>query len=483
MSVVPVHVGIAVPAGQFFGRWPRVSAYIWFAASLVAALVAAVVTAELVSPLHIDAARARSAIETAITLSALVSAVLLGAHFNRTRRVRDLLLVVALATVSLTDFVFNAMPAFGIYQAGAYGLSARMACSLVVTGTFAAAALVPVWRRIGSRRSLAVRAALAGIAVLALGGSVDLIAGPGSTGGTPRAFEPIMVSVALASCCGLLIASFGFARRRGLNDREARLLAGVTFLLAGASLQKLALPLMPADWVTPADLLRVAAYTLVLATALHLRSRTREQIARDAIRAERLRIARDLHDGLAQDLAFIAAHSDRLALDFGAEHPLIIAAKRALAVSRGAIVDLEASRAPSAEAALREVAAELEGRFGIEIRVRIDAAGGPEPTILERSELVRIAREAIANAVHHGRARHVTVTLGSKRSDLLLRVSDDGCGLGRATGQSTAGTGLGMLTMQARARTLGGHLIVRLDERGGTEIDVIAAAGRAQPGA
>ena len=66
---------------------------------------------------------------------------------------------------------------------------------------------------------------------------------------------------------------------------------------------------------------------------------------------ERRRIARDLHDGLAQDLAFIAAHGDQIAREAGEEHPLAIAARRALALSRGAIADLSASDAPSARAA------------------------------------------------------------------------------------------------------------------------------------
>jgi signal transduction histidine kinase len=253
--------------------------------------------------------------------------------------------------------------------------------------------------------------------------------------------------------------------------------------MAGAQLGKLAVSVAPPDWVTPSDALRVAAYGLLLATSVGMYRRSQDQLARDAVSAERLRIARDLHDGLAQDLAFIAAHSERLAREFGADHPLAIAASRALAASRGQIVDLEASTASSTEAALREVAAEFGGRFGVDVKVDVDAAGTAarlEPSEHERHELVRIAREAIANAVRHGGARTVTVRLGSRRDNLLLRISDDGCGFNGSAGGQTSGTGLGLRTMRERAGHLGAHLRTRHREGGGAEIDVVARPGAAR---
>jgi signal transduction histidine kinase len=199
------------------------------------------------------------------------------------------------------------------------------------------------------------------------------------------------------------------------------------------------------------------------------------------VSAERLRIARDLHDGLAQDLAFIAAHSERLAREFGADHPLAIAATRALAASRGQIVDLEASHASSTEAALREVAGEFSARFGVKVTVSVPAGVAPraEPSEHERSELVRIAREAVANAIRHGGAHNVTIRLGSRRDDLLLRISDDGCGFSGSAGGKTAGTGLGLRTMRERAGHLGAHLRTRRGEGGGTEIEVVPLPGAA----
>jgi signal transduction histidine kinase len=65
------------------------------------------------------------------------------------------------------------------------------------------------------------------------------------------------------------------------------------------------------------------------------------------------------------------------------------------------------------------------------------------------------------------------VRLGSRRDDLLLRISDDGCGFGRA-GSDTAGTGLGMRTMRARAKSAGGRLVTRSRESGGAEVEVLS---------
>src|SRR5205085_3223532 len=105
--------------------------------------------------------------------------------------------------------------------------------------------------------------------------------------------------------------------------------------------------------------------------ARYAEGRRREAYA--AISSERERIARDLHDGLAQDLACIAAQGQRLDSKLGPEHPLMIATRHALAASRGAIADLWASTAPNTEAALRLIADELERRFDLQVQVRIES--------------------------------------------------------------------------------------------------------------
>jgi signal transduction histidine kinase len=191
-----------------------------------------------------------------------------------------------------------------------------------------------------------------------------------------------------------------------------------------------------------------------------------------ALNAERLRLARDLHDGLAQDLAFIAASAQGLEPELGPRHPLVIAARRALDASRGLMVDLAARSAPTTEVALGLVADELGGRFGVRVEVSATGLTGRAdlgPT--EREEIVMIAREAIVNAVTHGHAQRIDVTLDLEGKRPLLLVRDDGGGV---TSGSTQG-GFGLPTMRARAESLGGRLVMRRGAGGGTELEVRVA--------
>jgi signal transduction histidine kinase len=218
------------------------------------------------------------------------------------------------------------------------------------------------------------------------------------------------------------------------------------------------------------------ALTVVLGTKgwrawLRYQDDLHRSIAEAATTRERKRIARDLHDGLAQDLAFIAAHGDRLAVEKGAEDPLAIAARRALAVSRGAIAELSGTQARTTADALRQVGDELSRRFGIEVDVEADPRASIAVKPSDREDIVRIAREAIVNAARHGRARRVVVSLLALEHQLVLRVRDDGVGMGAAPARS--GGGFGLVCMRERAAALGGRLTAETPRHGGTEVELV----------
>ncbi len=329
-------------------------------------------------------------------------------------------------------------------------------------------------RTISARgRRPTVIAALASLGVVLVGWLFDLTvqtrSADGSrmdTGLSAAIHHPVSTGLVVLSSGVLLVVGVAFVIRARRGYVDGWLLATAAFLLSASRLQYLTLPAVAADWVTPRDALRLGAYAMLLAVAVRQYVRWRHQIA---VAAERERIARDLHDGLAQDLAFIAAHGQRLDGALGPEHPMMVAARRALAASRGAIVDLSASGAASTGAALMAVANELRDRYAVAVEVTIKSDANLPAG--DREEVVRIAREAIVNSIRHGGAKRVEVTFDGRRSEPLLRVLDDGCGIdGEPTGDSF---GFGLPTMRARAESLGGELVTRPNRKGGTVLEVM----------
>jgi len=455
------------------------------AAGAVLAVVALVV--ELLRPMPWHDPGIRAAIETTITIWALMTAGLLLVRWGDTRQRSDLMLLGALAAVSLSDFVFSALPAIAGSGQVLPGTGASLGCEGLVAIAFAAAAFAPQARLEGSSRRPVALAVLAGLGAVALTELIGVAAGGASTsvespasGLAAAAHHPVALGVAIASAATLIAAGVGFVSRTEGDDREAGMLAGAAFVLAAARLQYLAMPAVGAGWVTPREVARLVAYALLLAVAVRTGAGSRHAVTRAAVRAERQRIARELHDSLAQDLAFIAAHSDRLASELGVEHQLTIAARRALAASRGTIIDLAASSAPTTLAALRSVADELASRFAVEVDVRLggEPASGEDADLdpTEREQVVRIAREAIVNAVRHGGARHITVELGLNGCEHLLRVADDGQRMGApATDAVERSGGFGIPSMRARAASVGGQLVARAGNGGGTEVEVLTS--------
>jgi signal transduction histidine kinase len=93
----------------------------------------------------------------------------------------------------------------------------------------------------------------------------------------------------------------------------------------------------------------------------------------------------------------------------------------------------------------------------------------------QRHALVRIAREAVNNAVRHGRARRISVRLTTSQDARCLLIRDDGSGFEVETvadpGKS-GGTGYGLISMRDRARGLPGSLTIRSTPGTGSEVAV-----------
>lgn len=455
-------------------RLPPISPWEWSMPALVA-LSAVVLAAAVVSPMAVDAPALRSAVETVILVCAVSGMWMFHAQFIRGRRLRDLLLFATLLLLAVMQALAYVAP---VLLSGHHTtqFSALAAWGKVfVAGGLAAAAVAPESRLVSSGRrpgaaivavSLAAVGAAELLSRLVQGAQINPPDDP-VIGVTQSVMHPLACGVVLGTAALCLLAGSGFARTaRRDEDPMSALLAGACLVYAASWLYYFPLPGLAYDWVSPREGLRLFALALVLAAAVGSEFRVRAEIAKASELAERRRVAQDLHDGIGQDLAVIAAHSARMAEQLGSDHPVAVAARRALAVSRETIGQLSDPKNATTAEALEAVAGELGDRFAMTVAVRCDKDAELEAD--RRQQLTRIAREAIANAGRHGEAKHVLVSLRSTHHGLVLRVEDDGRGLA-----PSASDGFGINSMRERAAAMGGSMTVRPGPRRGTEVEVV----------
>jgi signal transduction histidine kinase len=444
--------------------------------SVAIAVVAAIVCGFALLPAHAVAPDARGELEVAIAVSAIVTSWLLIANWRRSRELAALLLLAGLLAMSLADFVSLGLPALKEMSRTESSNGVRLGGELVAALAIAAAAIAGLKSARESHRELVGFELGVGAGVVVLGlllailmGARALHTGTGGAGDDPAALSVHTISAAI-----LFAAAIAFVARSPHADSPTVLFAAACLLLAAANLRYLATPAVRTDWVTPKDGLRLAAYGLLAVGAYLQHAKIQRNAASAAIASERERIARDLHDGLAQDLACIAVQGQRLDCQLGPDHPLMVATRHALATSRGVITDLSAFAAPSTEAALCMIADELAHRYDLDVNVRVetDPALGRDDALesAQREDLIRIAREAIVNAATHGTARHVEVVLLRRPGTLLMRVSDDGRGI-----SDTEVSGFGIRSMRARAASLGGQLSAHPRAGGGTDLELLVS--------
>lgn len=228
----------------------------------------------------------------------------------------------------------------------------------------------------------------------------------------------------------------------------------------------------------------------------------RRRLEREVLRSaedERRRIGQDLHDGLGQQLTGIGLIARGLARRLDAEGSAAAGEAHEIAqfiqeadefartLARGLVpVDLEAN---GLAAALERLCANAERLFGIACSVEVrDAYGGARP-LPHPTHLFRIAQEAISNAVRHGRAKHVAVTLAVGSEQVRLRIADDGVGFpGEVHAGGTVSApvrpddnrGMGVRIMHYRAQIAGGALDIRPGVDGGTVVScTVPLDGRA----
>lgn len=192
--------------------------------------------------------------------------------------------------------------------------------------------------------------------------------------------------------------------------------------------------------------------------------RLAKQREQSEVQAERVRIARELHDVLAHSLsqinvqAGVGLHLMERQPDKAAEALASIkeTSKTALDEVRavlGALRSEGASDAPLVpEPGLDRLPALVDGIRGVEVTLDDRIEGAPKPVQLA---LFRIVQESLTNVTRHANARRAAVRLWADEADFHVEVTDDGTGPG-STASETGGRGL--LGMRERAELLGGHL-------------------------
>lgn len=429
-------------------------------------------------PLHV-------AFETAEVLIALLAAFLFYGRYKQSRRWSDLGVVFVLDLLALTNIVFSVIPAVVLQGRPdvRYGW-APAALRFVASATLVACARADIARQTPSPRSALAPFAAAAAAVVALGGI--------SLAFAHRLPDPLDAAVITQTADMLLaghpafmviqglnmtligLAAYSFIRRASGRDDELLLWVGAACVFSSfARLNFLLFPSLYTEYVYTGDFLRFGFYAMLLIGGVREIRSFWTSRAEVAVGEERRRFARDLHDGAAQELLFILAQTRRLRAGRGRPEDLEAlesAADRAVFESRRAIHALSASADRSLPVALREACEELGHRWGNPIDLEAENVDARNETT---EHLVRIAREAITNAIKHAEASSIRVALRTdsrdeKHPSVLLVIEDDGVGFD--LDRAATGTRFGVSSMRERAAVLGGQLEIESRPGDGTRV-------------
>lgn len=234
----------------------------------------------------------------------------------------------------------------------------------------------------------------------------------------------------------------------------------------------------------------VAVATLAWSVALRRKVRAQtsvicDQLSRETLLHERTRMARELHDTVEQELMGLSLQLEA-AGDILPDSPAT--AQRALLTGQALLKHTRAEvrrsiwdlRVPEfeqrdLETALRETLVPLSTPGGPEISVEVEGAARRMPGAVE-VHLLRIATEAVTNAVKHAGARRIVAGVRFASDALTVRVRDDGRGFDSARAMKLSSGHFGLLGMNERAQRIGGTLDLRTAPGSGTEIVVRVAA-------
>jgi signal transduction histidine kinase len=224
------------------------------------------------------------------------------------------------------------------------------------------------------------------------------------------------------------------------------------------------------------DIKRAAIRMRQLGLAIRV-ARVAAAARESAIVAERNRIARELHDTVAQGLAAILFHIENgQALLHDAETDALAALEQAREVAHESLAEgrraiwalspraLESSDLPSA---LEGLVRHMVAGSGIVAEFKLRGAV-PALTVEIETNLLRIIQEAVTNALRHARPRAIRVRLAGAGDFVKVSIEDDGCGF--SLRDAASGDGFGLIGMRERAESLSGKLLISSHPARGTRV-------------
>jgi signal transduction histidine kinase/ligand-binding sensor domain-containing protein len=225
-----------------------------------------------------------------------------------------------------------------------------------------------------------------------------------------------------------------------------------------------------------------------LAWLIHYRRVQQMQARHSLVMTERNRIARDIHDTLAQEVAGLLAQLQVIKMllpvspQKAGQHleRAVQLARTGLADARRLVLDLrhQALEHDDLATALEKFIAQVRTEDAPPVVYQVK--GTPRRLGEEQeNNLLRIGQEAITNALRHARAKEIEVTLGFESKQVELRVQDNGCGFDVTTSTQGFGGHYGLLGIRERAAQIGGELSLSSQPQAGTEVKIRVKTGTA----
>ena len=417
--------------------------------------------------------QARLAMDTTVMLAAAIVGVLAAIRFSVDGRRLDLLLCGGFSALAASMLVFSIGPVLGGEAAPRTmawaGIGGRLFAWLLI-------AAAPFARRGTSARGRALGEMLLGVAlVLGLTWGIAARAGaslPELRGGAGED-QPLLLTGALSVRALLSLVAmvgFGLRFRSRRNDLDRWLCLGATLALF-AELNYVFTPHVSTDSVSLGDFLRLLSYGVLLVGVW--RAIRFAEFGR-AVAEERARVAREIHDGLAQYLFAVSTHASML--ENGADpertlRQLKEAAAAAQQEARFAVLALSSAGGSAPfDSALRRYVDFLtaDGVLEVELEIQNGIRLAPD----EQIEVFRIVQEGLANARKHAGARRAEVHIEERAGERFVTVVDDGSGFD----EQEIAAGQGLKNMRARAASIGGGFRLTSAPGRGTALEVVLRA-------